>query len=182
MLPLYLAASALSPYRWPHPPASQGPPPATSATQTELRGPEGLGVLNHHVQPCPMNTLCVQAVLSESSESQWAKSVCPGCSEAMGEGRPVVRAYRLSLGPEGSEGVRQRKRTGDGDLEDTALLFTPPHPAPCCPLYRVTGLVVQEGTKSLLKTHTDRLKTQTLRDEIVCKSHLHWNLDQWIFM
>lgn len=98
------------PYR--HSASSSSPVKMTSSSSRGphlpdggAQGPGGLGAgLKCHMQPCPINTLWVQAVLSESSESQWDNSVYTGRSEAVGEGCPAVRALGLSLGPEGGGG------------------------------------------------------------------------------
>lgn len=66
-------------------------------TDSEPRGPRG-GEASHAA------TLWVEAVQSESSESQWASSMSTGCCEATGEECPAVRAQRFPLGPKEREG------------------------------------------------------------------------------
>lgn len=107
-------------------PTCQGPQHSVAPHRRRsgaMRDPVGGGA-KPHMHPGPINTLWAQAVLSESSESQWANSMytVKPC--------PVVRALRLLFRARGSRG---RNRDGGEGGRWGRLHTSSPHPAPYCP-------------------------------------------------
>lgn len=114
-------------------PSSQGPPPATGTTQTELRGPDDwegeaphAAVSNKHIVSAGSAVRVQQVTMSQQRVNwlQWSS----------GRGCPVVRALRLSLGPEGTEGVSRRGGGWKVMVIWRTLHPSSFHPAPYCPL------------------------------------------------